>query len=99
MAGEGLTEEPETLVTVVDPMGGANQTRVRAYNERLVLSLVRRHGSLSKAEIARRTGLSAQTVSVIMRSLEHDGLLTRGDPQRGKVGQPSIPMSLNPDGV
>ena len=84
---------------VVDPMGGANQTRVRAYNERLVLSLVRRHGSLSKAEIARRTGLSAQTVSVIMRALEHDGLLTRGHPQRGKVGQPSIPMSLNPDGV
>jgi predicted NBD/HSP70 family sugar kinase/predicted DNA-binding transcriptional regulator len=84
---------------VVDPMGGANQTRVRAYNERLVLSLVRRHGALSKAEIARRTGLSAQTVSVIMRALEKDGLLTRGSPQRGRVGQPSIPMSLNPDGV
>jgi predicted NBD/HSP70 family sugar kinase len=85
--------------TVVDPMGGANQTRVRAYNERLVLSLVRRHGSLSKAEIARRTGLSAQTVSVIMRALEKDGLLSRGLPQRGRVGQPSIPMSLNADGV
>lgn len=84
---------------IVDPMGGANQTRVRAYNERLVLSLVRRHGSLSKADIARRTGLSAQTVSVIMRALERDGLLTRGHPQRGRVGQPSIPMSLNPDGV
>jgi predicted NBD/HSP70 family sugar kinase/predicted DNA-binding transcriptional regulator len=91
--------EQETASGVVDPMGGANQTRVRAYNERLVLSLVRRHGSLSKAEIARRTGLSAQTVSVIMRALEKDGLLTRGSPQRGRVGQPSIPMSLNPDGV
>jgi len=95
-----ITEiNPEGISGVVDPMGGANQTRVRAYNERLVLSLVRRHGSLSKAEIARRTGLSAQTVSVIMRALEQDGLLSRGDPQRGKVGQPSIPMSLNPNGV
>lgn len=84
---------------IIDPSGGANQVRVRAYNERLVLSLVRRHGSVSKADIARRTGLSAQTVSVIMRSLEGDGLLTRGAPQRGRVGQPSIPMSLNPDGV
>lgn len=99
MAAFGLTEDQEALTAVVDPMGGANQTRVRAYNERLVLSLVRRHGSLSKAEIARRTGLSAQTVSVIMRALEKDGLLARGEPQRGKVGQPSIPMSLNPDGV
>ncbi|MDO6965494.1 ROK family transcriptional regulator [Rhizobium alvei] len=87
------------LSGVAGLMGGANQTRVRAYNERLVLSLVRRHGTLSKAEIARHTGLSAQTVSVIMRALEQDGLLIRGEPRRGKVGQPSIPMSLNPDGV
>lgn len=99
MAALGLTEEQETVTAVVDPKGGANQMRVRAYNERLVLSLVRRHGSLSKAEIARRTGLSAQTVTVIMRSLEKEGLLTRGAPQRGRVGQPSIPMSLKADGV
>jgi len=84
---------------VIDPSGGANQSRVRDYNERLVLSLVRRHGRLAKSEIARRSGLSAQTVSVIMRSLEQDGLLLRGEPQRGKVGQPSIPMRLDPDGV
>lgn len=84
---------------VLDPSGGANQVRVRAYNERLVLALVRRHGGLSKAEIARRCGLSAQTVSVIMRSLERDGLLRRGAPVRGKVGQPSVPMMLNPEGV
>jgi predicted NBD/HSP70 family sugar kinase len=99
MAAFGLTEDHDAMSGVVDLMGGANQTRVRAYNERLVLSLVRRHGSLSKAEIARRTGLSAQTVSVIMRALEKDGLLARGEPQRGRVGQPSIPMSLNADGV
>ncbi|OJF90461.1 ROK family transcriptional regulator [Pararhizobium antarcticum] len=84
---------------VVDPAGGANLTRVRAHNERLVMSLVRRHGSLSKADIARRSGLSAQTVTVIMRVLEKDDLLTRGEPVRGKVGQPSIPMRLNPDAV
>jgi predicted NBD/HSP70 family sugar kinase len=84
---------------IIDPSGGSNQTRVRAYNERLVLSLVRRHNSLPNSEIARRSGLSAQTVSVIMRALEKDGLLLRGEPQRGKVGQPSIPMSLNPEGV
>jgi predicted NBD/HSP70 family sugar kinase len=72
---------------------------MRAYNERLVLSLVRRHGSLAKSEIARLTGLSAQTVSVIMRALEAENLLVRGAPQRGRVGQPSVPLSLNPDGV
>ena len=89
----------QVLPPVLNPAGGANQVRVRAYNERLVLSLVRLYGSLSKAEIARRSGLSAQTASVIMRSLEKEGLLLRGAPVRGKVGQPSVPMQLNPDAV
>lgn len=34
-----------------------------------------------------------------MRSLEKDGLLLRGEPIRGRVGQPSVPMRLNPDAV
>ena len=72
---------------------------MRDTNARLVLSLVRRHGSLSKTDIARITGLSAQTVSVIMRSLEEDGLLLRQPPVRGRVGQPSVPISLNPAGA
>ncbi|HHZ09372.1 MAG TPA: ROK family transcriptional regulator [Rhizobiales bacterium] len=78
---------------------GTNQSGMRDSNERLVLSLVRRQGALSKTDIARMTGLSAQTVSVIMRKLEDDGLLRRGEPQRGKIGQPSVPMSLDPEGA
>lgn len=79
--------------------GGSNQARVRDHNERLVLSLVRRNGSLSKAQIARMSGLSAQTATVIMRALEKEELLLRDAPVRGKVGQPSVPMRLNPEGV
>ena len=83
----------------VDTSRGTDQSGLRLYNERLVLSLIRTHGSLSKTEIARRTGLSIQTSSVIMKHLEGDGLLVREEPMRGKVGQPSIPMSLNPEGA
>jgi predicted NBD/HSP70 family sugar kinase len=78
---------------------GSNQAGMRAHNERLVLSLVRQSGALAKSDIARITGLSAQTVSVIMRALEADGLLQRGEPVRGRIGQPSVPMSLAPDGA
>ena len=78
---------------------GSNQTVMRARNERLVLTLIRRHMAISKAEIARQTGLSAQTVSVIIRALEQDGLLGRGAKVRGKIGQPSVPMRLAPDGA
>ncbi len=82
-----------------DSARGSNQSGLRAHNERLVLTLIRRMGPLAKAEIARLTGLSAQTVSVIMRALEADGLLRKGAPIRGKIGQPSIPMDLSPDGA
>lgn len=78
---------------------GTNQSGMRAQNERLVLTLIRRHGALAKADIARLTDLSAQTVSVIMRALEDDGLLLRGKPRRGRVGQPLMPMTLNPTGA
>lgn len=78
---------------------GSNQSGMRAHNERLVLSLVRQQDGLAKSDIARITGLSAQTVSVIMRALEQDGLLLRGEPVRGRIGQPSIPMHLNPEGA
>jgi predicted NBD/HSP70 family sugar kinase len=83
-----------------DPgLRGSNQAGMRAHNERLVLTLLRQHGALAKSDIARATGLSAQTVSVIMRALEAEGLLLRGAPVRGRIGQPSVPMSLNPDGA
>ena len=78
---------------------GTSQSGVRIYNERLALSLIRRHGSMPKAEIARRTGLSAQTVSTIVRQLVRDGLLLKGKPLRGSIGQPPVPVSLNPDGA
>ena len=77
---------------------GTNQSGGRIYNERLVLSIVRHRDGLPKAEIAKLTGLSAQTISVIMQQLEADHLIVKGEPQRGKVGQPRVPFSLNPNG-
>jgi predicted NBD/HSP70 family sugar kinase len=82
-----------------DASGGINQSGVRDYNERLLLSLLQRNGATPGVDLARRTGLSPQTVSVILRKLEGDGILRRGEPIRGKVGKPSIPLELNPDGI
>ena len=78
---------------------GSSQGGLRQYNERVVLQAIRLHGALPGAEIARVTQLTAQTVSLITKRLEADGLLLRGAPQRGKVGQPSVPLRLNPDGA
>ncbi|MES1151347.1 MAG: ROK family transcriptional regulator [Dongia sp.] len=95
----GRTDRPSAAARPAMSGRGSKQTDVRVHNEQLLLSLVRQHGALAKADIARLTGLSPQTVSVIMRRLEDEGLLVRQAPVRGRVGQPSIPMTLAPDGV
>lgn len=77
----------------------AKRKSERPQNERLILGLVRRHGELSKAEIARTTKLSAQSATVIVNRLVEEGLLKAGKSVRGKVGQPSTPYRLNPLGA
>lgn len=100
--------DPDTVPDPAPPAGaaaapgrpaGRNQAAMRAWNARLVLTLVRRRGALAGAEIARLTGLTPQTTSVLVRALEAEGLLMRGRRQRGRVGQPAVPFTLAPDGA
>jgi predicted NBD/HSP70 family sugar kinase len=79
--------------------GGVNQSGLRDHNERLLLSMLQRNGPMPGSDLARVAGLSPQTISVILRKLEKDGLLERGTPVRGKVGKPSVPMTLAANGV
>jgi predicted NBD/HSP70 family sugar kinase len=78
---------------------GSNQGGMRQFNERVVLQAIRLHERCPKAEIARLTHLTPQTVQLIIGRLEADDLVLRCEPVRGKVGQPSVPMALNPDGA
>jgi len=78
---------------------GTNQSGMRQFNERVVLQIIRRAGSMPKADIARASNLSAQTVSVIINQLLDDELLIKQDKVKGKVGQPSVPIALNPHGA
>jgi predicted NBD/HSP70 family sugar kinase len=80
-------------------MRGGDTAGLRAFNERLVIDTLLIQGPLSKAEIARATGLSGQAASVIVNSLLSAGLLTRGEKVRGQIGQPSTPIGLNPEGA
>jgi predicted NBD/HSP70 family sugar kinase len=61
---------------------------LRALNERTVLDAVRASGPISRAEVARRTGISRPTVSLVLRSLLEDGLVreTAHDPDTPHYG-------------
>ncbi len=90
---------PPNPIRIADRASGLNAVSVRSYNERLVLSLLLQNKGLSRMEIGNRTGLSAQTVSVIVRSLEQEGLVVKGEAVKGRMGPPTIPLSLNPEGA
>ncbi|MET3596007.1 MULTISPECIES: ROK family transcriptional regulator [Mesorhizobium] len=90
---------PPNPLRIADRASGLNAVSVRGYNERLVLSLLLQSKGITRLEIGERTGLSAQTVSVIVRSLEQEGLIAKGEAQRGRVGPPTVPISLNPEGA
>lgn len=78
---------------------GSNQSGMRQFNERIVLQAIRLHGATAKADLARLTQLSTQTVAIIVERLLGDGLLLKLEPVRGRVGQPSVPLALNPEGA
>jgi len=78
---------------------GLSQRGVRDHNERLLLSLIQRHGGQPASDLAKRAGLSPPTVSSILRRLEMEGIVVRGEPVRGKVGKPSTPMLIHSDGA
>jgi predicted NBD/HSP70 family sugar kinase len=72
---------------------------MRQFNERVVLQALRLHGSLPKADLARLTKLSGQAVSLIINRLLEDELVVKQERLRGNIGQPSVPIALNPDGA
>ena len=80
-------------------MRGSNHNGMRQFNERIVLQAIRHHGAIPKADLARLTQLSTQTVAIIVGRLLDDGLLIKQDRVRGRIGQPSVPLSLNPEGA
>lgn len=76
---------------------GTNLEHGQRFNRRLVLDSIRRHGPLSRADIARRTGLSAQTISNIMEQLRREDLVLEQARRSGGRGQPPIQIEIKPD--
>lgn len=78
---------------------GSNSSGLRRYNERVLITSLRRLGLASKFELARLSNLTPQAVTRIIDDLETVGLVEqRGKLQRG-LGQPSTMYSINPKGA
>jgi predicted NBD/HSP70 family sugar kinase len=78
---------------------GSNLVLVGDFNERVILSTLRRHGPASKADLSRLVGLTSNAAGMIVKKLENGGLVRTRGKRYGGRGQPATVLELNPDGA
>jgi predicted NBD/HSP70 family sugar kinase len=74
----------------------ATPSLLRALNERSVLELIHRRGPLSRAQVARVSGLSKPTVSLALTGLLDARLVREVGRSRGERGPSALLYELNP---
>ncbi len=75
--------------------GPAATDEVRRRNTALVLRLLRDSDGLSRADLARRSGLAKATVGTIVAQLHGAGAVAEGDAATSGRGRPSTPVVLS----
>ena len=78
---------------------GTNLVYTKQYNLRIVHEVIRVFGPLSRAEIARHTELTVQTVSNLTKELIASGLVYEAERRQEGRGAPSTTLALNPGGA
>ena len=76
---------------------GTNLPRVGGFNRAVVLDTIRAHGEVSRVELASMTGLTAQTMSNIVRALMADGLVTETGHAPSTGGKRRVLLRVVPD--
>jgi len=76
----------------------ADQDLVRKVNKSLVLNTLRLHAPISRAGVAKLTGLNRSTVTHIINALLEEGLVCESEVTSSPIGRPSISLTLRPEG-
>lgn len=83
-----VVEKPVTQISVVQP------ALLSKINERQVLRAIQAQGPMSRAEVARHSGISAPTASKAVESLLRAGLLEETDAPEASRGRPAKKLQL-----
>jgi N-acetylglucosamine repressor len=74
----------------------ASRSLLRDFNVSLLIELARRAGSISRAELARQSQLSAPTVSAIVSRLLERGIIIETTTAPSSGGRPPVLLSVDP---
>jgi predicted NBD/HSP70 family sugar kinase len=79
------------------PGNPAGPQLIRALNEQLLLGRIRDAGKLSRAELARLSGLSKPTVSLALANLERAGVVRTSGVRTGAPGPNAVLYEVRPE--
>ena len=89
---------PALLPTVSGTgMAAARPQLIRAMNEKVLIDYIRRNGPLSRADLARSSGLSKPTVSLALANIERAGLVRAAGTRTGVPGPAAILYEVRPE--
>ncbi len=86
----------ESVTTSTRTFAAGTPSLLRAINERTILELIRDGGTMSRAQMATRSGLSKPTVSLALASLIDAGLVLETGRSTGRKGPGAALYALNP---
>ena len=75
-----------------------NRDLMRAMNRSIVLNIIKTHGPIARADMARRTGLSPATITGIAAELIEESLIFEKETGDSSGGRRPILLALNPEG-
>jgi glucokinase-like ROK family protein len=76
--------------------GLVDHSKMREMNLALILAYLREHGTLSRSDLARRTGLTKATVSSLVKELIERKFVREIGLASPAIGRPSMTLELNP---
>ncbi len=82
---------------LLEQFSGLNSESLRSVNELIVLNLIRHRQGISRAEIARSTGLKESTISSISRTLLEEGLIYEAETMDSSGGRRPQNLRLKSD--
>jgi predicted NBD/HSP70 family sugar kinase len=78
-------------------MSAARPQLIRTMNENVLIDYIRRAGPLSRADLARSSGLSKPTVSLALANIERAGLVRAAGHRTGVPGPAAILYEVRPE--
>lgn len=98
--GDYSLPESRSEVLLLNHQKRTSHKLLKSINQQKVLHLIFAEGSISRVELAQRTGLSQQTVTNIVNRLLEEGVVLEGEhlPLKAGSGRKRIQLSVNSSG-